>query len=41
MLWIQKLTNLRNLIKYIEKFFEDKHDKGIKTNDVDLIEIAR
>lgn len=39
--WTFKLANLKKIINKIEEYFEDTVRKGIKTKDIDLIEIAK
>ena len=39
--WTFKLSNLKKIIVKIEEYFEDVIKKGIKTTNIDLIEIAK
>lgn len=39
--WTFKLSNLKKIIQKIEEYFEDVIHKGIKTKDIDLIEISK
>lgn len=35
--WIQKLSNVKVIVRKITQYFESKLSKGIKTNDINLI----
>ena len=39
--WTHKLKNLRKLLDYLEDYFEKTLHKGIKTDDIDLVSIAK
>jgi regulator of replication initiation timing len=39
--WTHKLSNLKKMVAVIEDYFEEQVKKGIKTRDIDLLEIAR
>lgn len=39
--WIHKLSNLKLIAKKVAQYFEYKLGKGIKTNDINFIEIAK
>ena len=38
--WSEKMQNLRAIVKKVESYFENKLGKGIKTNDINLVNIA-
>lgn len=39
--WTHRLANLKKLVVLIQEYFEEQIKKGIKTKDIDLIEIAK
>ena len=39
--WTHKLHNLKKIVTLIEEYFEYQINKGIRTKDIELIEIAK
>ena len=39
--WTFKLSNLKKVVSLIEEYFEYQINKGVRTKDIDLIEIAK
>lgn len=39
--WPLKLSNLKKIVQLIEEYFEEQIHKGIRTKDIDLVEIAK
>ena len=38
--WSERIANLKIIVRKIEEYFENKLSKGIKTKDINLLEIA-